>query len=126
MSTFQPKANELVANIVVGDTDRTAANPNISFGGDQYNNPGTGIRGDLVSMSHSVSGTDVHVINANGVFLSNSIAVCFLNAGAPTNGTTGATITEKGSLLIDTTNAKLYINTGTKSSPTWTIVGSQS
>lgn len=32
----------------------------------------------------------------------------------------------KGRLLIDTTNAKLYINTGTGLSPTWTVVGSQS
>ncbi len=31
-----------------------------------------------------------------------------------------------GSLLIDTTGKKLYINTGTKASPTWTVVGSQS
>lgn len=32
----------------------------------------------------------------------------------------------KGTLLIDSTNAKLYINTGTALSPTWTVVGSQS
>jgi hypothetical protein len=32
----------------------------------------------------------------------------------------------KGSLLVDTTNAKLYINTGTTTAPTWTVVGSQS
>ena len=31
-----------------------------------------------------------------------------------------------GSLLINLTNTKLYINTGTKASPTWTIVGTQS
>lgn len=50
------------------------------------------------------------------------------HAGAPSDGTsgTGANLMEKGSLLSDTTNAKLYINTGTKASPTWTVVGSQS
>jgi hypothetical protein len=32
----------------------------------------------------------------------------------------------KGALLVDTTNAKLYINTGTTSAPTWTVAGSQS
>jgi len=32
----------------------------------------------------------------------------------------------KGSLLVDSTNAKLYINTGTAAAPTWTVVGSQS
>jgi hypothetical protein len=28
-------------------------------------------------------------------------------------------------LLINITNAKLYINTGTKASPVWTVVGLQ-
>lgn len=32
----------------------------------------------------------------------------------------------KGALLTDTTNGKLYINTGTALAPTWTVVGSQS
>jgi hypothetical protein len=32
----------------------------------------------------------------------------------------------KGALLVDTTNAKLYINTGTAQAPTWTVAGSQS
>lgn len=49
----------------------------------------------------------------------------YINAGAPVNGTTFAGIAPKGALLIDTTNAKLYINTNTKASPTWTVVGSQ-
>ncbi|MEO5965217.1 MAG: hypothetical protein ABIR11_07105 [Candidatus Limnocylindrales bacterium] len=31
----------------------------------------------------------------------------------------------KGSLATDTTNGKLYINTGTAASPTWTVVGTQ-
>lgn len=31
-----------------------------------------------------------------------------------------------GSLITDTTNGKLYINTGSAVSPTWTVVGSQS
>lgn len=49
----------------------------------------------------------------------------FENAGVPTNGTTG-TLNGKigvGSLLIDTTNGGLYINTGTQASPTWTNIG---
>lgn len=32
----------------------------------------------------------------------------------------------KGGLLTDTTNGKLYINTGTAAAPTWTVVGAQS
>lgn len=31
----------------------------------------------------------------------------------------------KGSLYTDSTNAKLYINTGTAAAPTWTVVGTQ-
>lgn len=44
--------------------------------------------------------------------------------------TPGVTATHRdaalGGLLIDTTNKKLYINTGTSLNPTWTVVGSQS
>jgi hypothetical protein len=32
----------------------------------------------------------------------------------------------KGAVVTDTTNGKLYINTGTALAPTWTVVGSQS
>jgi len=48
-------------------------------------------------------------------------------AGAPSDGTsgTGAGLYHPGSLYIDTTGAKLYINTNTKASPTWTVVGAQ-
>jgi len=53
--------------------------------------------------------------------------VCILNgAGAPSNGSTGANVAGPGSLYIDVTNKKLYINTNTKASPTWTVVGTQS
>lgn len=31
----------------------------------------------------------------------------------------------KGALLTDTTNGKAYINTGTATAPTWTVVGTQ-
>ena len=48
----------------------------------------------------------------------------YRNAGAP-SGSTLANVAEKGALLIDTTNAKLYINTGTKAAPAWTVVGTQ-
>lgn len=32
----------------------------------------------------------------------------------------------KGALVVDTTNGKLYINTGTAGAPTWTVAGTQS
>lgn len=41
-------------------------------------------------------------------------------AGTPANGTTYANQAEPGDLCIDTTNKKLYQNTNTKASPTWT------
>src|SRR5262249_15616062 len=45
----------------------------------------------------------------------------FFNAGAPANGAagTGAGHAQPGSLCIDITNGKVYVNTGTKPSPTW-------
>lgn len=49
-----------------------------------------------------------------------------LNAGTPTAGTTGAGWLEAGGLVIDTTDKKLFINSGTKASPSFTVVGAQS
>jgi hypothetical protein len=52
----------------------------------------------------------------------------FSTDGAPTAGTSGdgAGWAGIGSIATDRTNGKLYINTGTLASPTWTVVGSQS
>src|SRR5271157_3194915 len=46
------------------------------------------------------------------------------HAGAPSNGTTGtlANVAGVGDLLVDTTNAVCYQNTGTTASPTWTHI----
>lgn len=51
-----------------------------------------------------------------------------VDQAVPTNGTSGdgAGFAGKGSLCVDANGGKLYINTGTKASPTWTVVGSQS
>ena len=48
------------------------------------------------------------------------------NAGAPVNGTSGtfANQAAKGALLVDQTNATLYINVGTLASPTWQSIPS--
>ena len=53
--------------------------------------------------------------------LNNDIAI-LPNAGAPTDGAAGTYFgyAGRGSLLLDYTNGQLYINTGTKASPTWT------
>lgn len=62
-----------------------------------------------------------------GLLLKNSVRL-FVLAGVPVNGTSGteAGVAGKGSLVVDSTNGKLYINTNTKTSPTWTVVGTQS
>ena len=51
----------------------------------------------------------------------------YTNAGAPTNGTSGtlAGTAAKGALLVNTSNGKLYVNSGTAASPTWTLIGTQ-
>jgi hypothetical protein len=58
------------------------------------------------------------------VQLDNQVQV-MTNAGVPANGTTGAGVAGKGSLCVDTTNGKLYINTNTLASPTWVVAGTQ-
>ncbi len=73
----------------------------------------------------SVAATNLSVSGTCALNTTNSIVV--LNAaGAPTDGTTGAAVAGPGSLYIDITAGVLYINTNTKVSPTWTIVGTQS
>lgn len=56
-----------------------------------------------------------------------SYEVCVFNgAGAPTNGVSGsgAGFAEIGSIYCDRTNGKLYVNGGTKASPTWKLITS--
>ena len=59
---------------------------------------------------------------------SNDPAGLFTHNGVPTSGAAGTLVgrAARGSLLSDTSNGKLYVNTGTLASPTWTVVGSQS
>lgn len=49
-------------------------------------------------------------------------------AGVPVDGTSGSFAGEvgKGSKLVNTLTGIWYTNTGTKASPTWTTIGSQS
>ena len=46
------------------------------------------------------------------------------NAGVP-DATVGVGYCGKGSLCSDTTNGKLYINTGTVAAPVWVVTGTQ-
>jgi len=63
--------------------------------------------------------------NESSNYVAGSLRRSWRNAGTPTDGTSGtyAGICEKGDLLIDTTNAKLYQNTNTQASPTWNSIG---
>jgi len=46
-------------------------------------------------------------------------------AGAPSNGVTGANAYGPGSIYVNISTGKAYINTNTKASPTWTVIGAQ-
>ena len=48
----------------------------------------------------------------------------FTNAGVPVDGAAGTQFgaAAKGALLIDSTGANIYINTGTLASPIWKLV----
>lgn len=63
-----------------------------------------------------------------GITFDNGVHMLPPAAGAPTDGAsgTGAGYAGPGSLYINITAGKLYTNTGTAASPTWTVVGSQS
>ena len=79
-------------------------------------------------MGHRASGRTKGFMQADAGVIVNTDVVFFGNAGTPTNGTsgTGVGFAGPGSLCSDYTNAVLYINTGTKASPTWTVAGTQS
>ncbi len=49
-----------------------------------------------------------------------SLRRVWVNAGVPVDGTTYANEAEPGDLLVDNSNKKLYQNTNTLASPTWT------
>lgn len=60
----------------------------------------------------------LHAMGNVDVFMSSG-------SGAPTNGTsgTGFGVAGPGSVYIDYTNKVMYVNTGTKASPTWSVNG---
>lgn len=48
----------------------------------------------------------------------------YVNAGVPVDGAAGTQfgVAAKGALLIDTTNANVYINAGTLAVPVWKLI----
>lgn len=53
--------------------------------------------------------------------LGGSMTNVFLNAGAPVDGVTLDELVPKGGLLVDTTNANLYVNVGTQAASIWKL-----
>jgi hypothetical protein len=51
----------------------------------------------------------------------------FSFTGAPVNGTTLAGIAKPGAIAVQTDGVppRVFVNTGTKAAPTWTVVGTQ-
>lgn len=65
---------------------------------------------------------------ASGILNFKNDIFVYTKAGTPTDGTsgTGAGYGGPGSLCVDYTNKLLYMNEGTKASPAWSKVGTQS
>lgn len=89
---------------------------------------------DLEGVSHdsymaaNYSKADIRLGNQINGSNAGQDVVIFRKSSGPTDGASGdgAGYANTGSLLIQTNNGRLYINTGSKASPTWTLVGSQS
>lgn len=94
--------------------------------------------GDVVASGGALPGTPV-VLTFGGNYARMPVNAITANSSGLTGGTTptasvaettpGVKATErgagKGTLLTDTTNAVVYVNTGTELAPTWTVVGTQ-
>lgn len=85
------------------------------------------LQGFVGSKKGRTSFDAVHVHSEDGDVSDTGFCI-FSNYGAPTNGTSGTRAGQApiGSLLADTQNGVLYVNTGTMASVTWTKVGTQS
>ena len=129
----------LVANNLLIPIDGTAAAPSLAFGGSPGSNSGTGVYGTYGSIKHTLSGTLALTLDSNGLTLASGVikaptggklaigvTLIMTGAGVPVDGTTGDDIAGPGSLYIDITNGKLYIQTSLITTPVWVVVGSQS
>lgn len=94
--------------------------------------------GDVVASGGALPGTAV-VLTFGGNYARTVVPLITANGAALTGGTSptaavaettaGVKATErgaaKGTILTDTTNGVVYVNTGTALAPTWTVVGTQ-
>ncbi len=83
-----------------------------------------------VTVTRAGSGTSgspyVYTVTFSGTGLAATDVAEMTGDGEALTGTTGDGVAGRGSIVVDSTNGKLYINTGTKAEPTWTVVGGQS
>lgn len=95
------------ASIVATDSTLTAGIGDLllTFSGNEYAKRAV----DLMTATNSLTGT------------SPTLAIAETTPGVSATPYRVA----KGGLVTDTTNGKLYINTGTAYAPTWTVVGAQ-
>lgn len=109
---------------------------NIDAALEALSNIGTsGVTTAVGTMTSGIGTITVTFTGANGKLAVNTMtATSSLTGTSPTlavaETTPGVTATgrgyPKGKLVSDTTNGKLYQNTGTTTAPTWTVVGTQS
>ena len=74
---------------------------------------------DLAKRAQATIGASIS--NADGDGSAGTIAVAETTPGVNATGLGSP----KGAQLVDTTNGKIYVNTGTAAAPTWTVTGTQ-
>jgi hypothetical protein len=131
--TFQGQTTATIAWSATNNTLRD----NIDAALEALGNIGTA--GVTTAVGTMTAGVGTITVTFNGVVGKLAVdtmtaAIVVAGTGSPTvsvaETTPGVTATgrgyKKGTVLSDSTNGKLYINSGTTTAPTWTVVGSQS
>lgn len=120
--TWSATNNTLIANVDAA----LEAMPNIGTGGvtTADSTLSSGIGDLLVTFTGNNAKKNVGLMTATSSLTGTAptVAVATTTAGVDATARGQAA----GVIVIDTTNKKAYINTGTALSPTWTVVGAQS
>jgi hypothetical protein len=99
--------------------------PNIGAGGVTAGSggplPGTAL---TVAFAGGLAGQPVPAMTATASFTGGTTPAIAITRSVPGVAATGRGAA-KGALLVDTTNGKLYVNTGTEAAPTWVVAGTQ-
>lgn len=100
--------------------------------------PNIGTGGVVTAVGTMTAGIGTATVTFSGPNLAKRAVALMVAVNSLTGTTPTVAVTEttpgveatarnlpKGTLLSDTTNGKLYINTGSAGAPTWTVVGTQ-